>query len=58
MTETKQTSTTKTDRREALMGADYVISTFLIGGMRAYQVDYEVPLKYGAKVRHMFQKVM
>lgn len=36
-----------TDRREALMGADYVISTFLIGGMRAYQVDYEVPLKYG-----------
>jgi alpha-galactosidase len=35
------------DRREALEGADYVITTFQIGGMEAYKHDYEIPLKYG-----------
>jgi len=35
------------DRREALEGADYVITTFQIGGMDAYKHDYEIPLKYG-----------
>ncbi|MDP7287589.1 MAG: alpha-galactosidase [Phycisphaerae bacterium] len=35
------------DRREALVGADYVITTFQIGGMDAYKHDYEIPLKYG-----------
>ena len=35
------------DRREALTGADYVITTFQIGGMAAYKHDYEIPLKYG-----------
>ena len=35
------------DRREALEGADYVITTFQIGGMDAYKHDYEIPLTYG-----------
>ena len=35
------------DRQEALAGADYVITTFQIGGMEAYKHDYEIPLKYG-----------
>ena len=36
-----------TDRREALANADYVICTFKIGGLRAYEADIEIPLKYG-----------
>jgi len=36
-----------TDRREAIRGADYVISTFQIGGLRAIELDYEIPMKYG-----------
>ena len=36
-----------TDRREALAGADYVIATFQIGGLQAFDVDYQIPLKYG-----------
>jgi alpha-galactosidase len=36
-----------TDRREALRGADYVICTFQIGGMDAFELDYKIPLKYG-----------
>jgi alpha-galactosidase len=39
-----------TDRREALKGADYVITTFQIGGMDAFQIDYEIPKKYGVDV--------
>ena len=35
------------DRREALEKADYVITTFQIGGMEAYKYDYEIPMKYG-----------
>jgi len=35
------------DRREALDNADYVITTFQIGGMEAYKYDYEIPMKYG-----------
>jgi len=35
------------DRREALQDADYVITTFQVGGMDVYQHDYEIPLKYG-----------
>jgi len=35
------------DRTEALDGADYVITTFQIGGLEAYKHDYEIPLKYG-----------
>jgi alpha-galactosidase len=36
-----------TDRREALRGADYVISTLQIGGIAAYEHDYKIPYKYG-----------
>ena len=36
-----------TDRRKALMGADYVICTLQIGGVTAYEYDIEIPLKYG-----------
>lgn len=39
-----------TDRREALKEADYVITTFQIGGMDAFQLDYEIPKKYGVDV--------
>ncbi|MDP6543581.1 MAG: alpha-galactosidase [Phycisphaerae bacterium] len=35
------------DRREALEGADYVITTFQVGGLDVYQHDYNIPLKYG-----------
>ncbi len=35
------------DRKEALENADYVITTFQIGGMEAYKYDYEIPMKYG-----------
>jgi alpha-galactosidase len=36
-----------TDRRKALEGADYVLLLFQIGGLEAYRLDYEIPLKYG-----------
>jgi alpha-galactosidase len=36
-----------TDRRRALEGADYVIVMIQIGGVDAFQIDYEIPLKYG-----------
>jgi alpha-galactosidase len=39
-----------TDRREALKGADYAITTFQVGGMDAFQIDYEIPKKYGVDV--------
>jgi len=35
------------DRKESLQNADYVITTFQIGGMEAYKYDYEIPMKYG-----------
>ncbi|MBI4558736.1 MAG: alpha-galactosidase [Candidatus Hydrogenedentes bacterium] len=35
------------DRREALKGADYVITMLQIGGVDAFQADYEIPLKHG-----------
>ena len=35
------------DRREALEGADYVISLVRIGGLEAFKLDIEIPLKYG-----------
>ena len=35
------------DRREALEGADYVIAMLQIGGVDAFQADYEIPLKHG-----------
>ncbi len=36
-----------TDRREALKDADYVIAMFQVGGVEAFRIDYEIPMKYG-----------
>jgi len=36
-----------TDRRDALKDADFVILTFLIGGLSAYRADIDIPMKYG-----------
>jgi alpha-galactosidase len=36
-----------TDRRKALNNADYVIVTFQVGGLEAYKLDKDIPLKYG-----------
>ena len=36
-----------TDRRDALRGADYVITTLSIGGVEANSLDIDIPLKYG-----------
>ncbi|HNS21915.1 MAG TPA: alpha-galactosidase [Sedimentisphaerales bacterium] len=35
------------DRRKALDGAKYVINMIQIGGVDAFRMDYEIPLKYG-----------
>ena len=35
------------DRREALKDADYVICMIQVGGFDAFEIDYQVPLKYG-----------
>ena len=35
------------DRREALGGATYVINMIQVGGVEAFRMDYEIPLKYG-----------
>ena len=39
--------TATTNRRRALEGADYVINCTRIGGLEAFQLDIEIPLKYG-----------
>src|SRR5262245_6041586 len=36
-----------TDRRIALAAADYVITTFRVGGAEATLLDLQIPLKYG-----------
>ncbi len=36
-----------TDRREGLEGADYVLNLTRIGGLEAFQLDVDIPLKYG-----------
>ena len=38
---------TTTDRREAIDGADYVINCTRIGGLDAFKLDIDIPLKYG-----------
>ena len=38
--------TVTTDRREALDGADYVITAFNIGGIKAFGKDYGIPKSY------------
>jgi len=41
------TAIATTDRREALMDADYVIVMLQAGGVDEFRQDYEIPLKYG-----------
>ncbi len=36
-----------TERRRALEGADYVINVARVGGLEAFQLDIDIPLKYG-----------
>jgi alpha-galactosidase len=36
-----------TDQREAVKDADYVITTFQVGGIKGFEYDYKIPLKYG-----------
>ena len=36
-----------TDRRESLVGADFVISAISVGGMDAWEKDIEIPARYG-----------
>lgn len=41
------TISTTTDQREAITEADYVISTIRQGGLDAFKLDIDIPLKYG-----------
>ncbi len=41
------TISTHTDQRESIIDADYVISVIRQGGLRAFQLDIDIPLKYG-----------
>ncbi len=36
-----------TDRRAAIADSDYIISTIRQGGLEAFQLDIDIPLKYG-----------
>jgi len=36
-----------TDRKRALVDADYVVNTVRIGGLEAFEKDIEIPLRYG-----------
>src|SRR5919202_1123409 len=38
-----------TDRREAVRGADYVVTTFQQGGLEAYATDINIPQRYGVE---------
>jgi alpha-galactosidase len=37
------------DRREALAGAEYVVTCFQVGGLESTLVDFEVPKRYGLR---------
>ncbi len=37
------------DQREAVRGADYVVTTFQQGGLDAYKLDIDIPQKYGVE---------
>ena len=43
------TVTATTDRRTAVTGARYVITTFQQGGLTAYQQDIDIPQRYGVE---------
>ncbi len=36
-----------TDRRDAITDADFVICMVQVGGVDAFKIDYEIPMKYG-----------
>jgi alpha-galactosidase len=36
-----------TDRHEAIRDADFVVVMIQVGGIEAFGVDYEIPMKYG-----------
>lgn len=38
-----------TDQREAVADADYVITTFQVGGLDAHALDIEIPQRYGVE---------
>jgi len=38
-----------TDQREAILGANYVVTTFQQGGLDAYALDIDIPRKYGVE---------
>jgi alpha-galactosidase len=37
----------ETDQALAVNGADYVFTTYQVGGLRATELDYEIPLRHG-----------
>jgi len=37
------------DRREALDGADYVVTSFQVGGLPATRIDFDVPKRFGLR---------
>lgn len=39
--------TSTTDRRDVLVGADFVVTTIAVGGRPGWQQDIEIPRKYG-----------
>ena len=46
----KATITSTADRLEALVDADFVITTIKVGGSKAFQADFEIPKRYGIDV--------
>jgi alpha-galactosidase len=48
-TGSRMTVESTTDRRLALTGADYVIISIQVGGLEAYELDIEIPRKYGVE---------
>ena len=36
-----------TDTRDAVKDADYIITTFQVGGLKGFEYDYKIPLKHG-----------
>jgi len=51
--------TTHLDRREALDGADFVVTTFQVGGYDPCTItDFEVPKAYGLRRRHVIQHIV
>jgi alpha-galactosidase len=47
--ESKATVVATLDRKQAIEGSDYVITTFQQGGLDAYKLDIEIPQQYGVE---------